>query len=344
MAKILCAYSGIEFTCEHFPITLHARESYHPIFNVPQKKLLSYLGKWAGNELTPTDSYLLFLSLLNSSELVDFRVPASHNPFTPSIVAQNMEYLSRTLCKLNTVYHPGVVFPRFAITPETKFLSNVHAWIEVWDKAYQDFQDGYRSAHDSAKLIQREHALERLIKNPYKSPGQIAPQLAEWAATAGSFPTSITVSPFTNHNISLADYYKEIIVLAAKEERLYSIPRADLEELIEHCESNIDAVGSIFSHTLFKILRSALERQKNFLGLGDYDLKSTFTIMDDSTSTEEANLQALIQSAPATCPRLEQYPSKFEYMKAKFRWDMAVKAGQRKTADPKDPDFPEALV
>mgnify|MGYP000735790344 CR=1 FL=1 len=56
MAKILCAYSGIEFSCEHFPITLHARESYHPIFNVPQKKLLSYLGKWAGNELTPTDN------------------------------------------------------------------------------------------------------------------------------------------------------------------------------------------------------------------------------------------------------------------------------------------------
>lgn len=340
MAKILCSYSGIEFTCEHFPITLYARESYHPIFNVPQKKLLSYIGKWAGSELTPTDSYLLFLSLLNSTELVDFRVPATCNPFTPSIIAQNMEYLVKTVIKLNTVYHPAVVFPRFAITPETKFLSNVHHWIEAWDDAYKDFQDGYTSAHESAKLIQREHALERLIKNPYKTNAQIAPQLADWAVAAGSFPTSIVTSPFNGSSISLADYWKEIIILAAKEERLYGIPRADLEELIEHCEENIPIGSGIFSHTLFKLLRTAVEKQKNFLGLGDYDIKSTFQILDDPTDTEAANMSALIQSAPESEPRLEQYPSKFKFLQAKMRWDMAVKAGIRKQPpNPEDGEY-----
>lgn len=327
MAKILCAYSGIEFTCEHFPVTLHAREAYHPIFNVPQKKLLSFMGKWAANELTPTDSYLLFLALLNSTDKIEFRVPVSVNPFIPAIVANNMELLSRAIIHMNTVANPSVVFPNFAITPETKFLSNVRHWIECWENEYNSFKSGYVSYHDSQRMLRREQALERLIKNPHKPVSSYANQIAEWAEQAAHFPTFIIESPFTKQSIPINIYWKDLIVKATRDESLYSIPEEDLHELLEHCEEKMEVYGSIYTNTLFTVLRNAIKRQKNFLGLGNYDASSTFTILDDPTDTESANMAALIAAAPTEEPRPEQYPSKFEYMKAKMRWDMSQRYG-----------------
>lgn len=332
--RILCGISGIDFTVEHFPGHLTARETYHPVFNIPQKKLISHVGKWASGELTDTDSYLLFLAILHSTELVQFRVPATKTPFTASIIANNMEHLVKAVSKMNAVMNPSVVFPQYVITPETKNLSNVRYWIQNWQDAWQEFQDGYRSAHESQKLIKREQALERLIKSPHKTISQYSSQVADWAAVAGSFPTFLITSPFTQLQIPVSEYWSQIIGRCANETTLFSIPRNDLEELIEHCEENIP-VGTIQAELLFRILRHARERQKNFLGLGDLDIGKytgkNYQLLDSSDSNvEAANLSAAIQAAPDHEPKLEEYPTKLAYMKAKFRWDMAKKYGSGK--------------
>lgn len=325
--KILCSISGIEFECSHFPGTFFSREIAHPIFHLPQKRLLSYTGKWASGELTRTDSYLLFLSLLHSSEQVEFRVPVFRNEHTDRIIALNMEPLVRTLIKLNTVTAPSVVFPRFAITTETRYLTNVNHWIECWQDSYQSFLDGYRSAHESRKLIVREAALQRMIKNPHKDIRDYASQIADWASIAGEFPTFLTRSPFNSLQIPCSEYWKAIIGRAARDEYLYQIPASDLQELLEHCEDKIP-VGSIYSNALFKLLRHAQERQKNFLGLGDIDAGgNTYELLEEGTTAEAANLRAMIISAPTEKPRPEQYPNKFKYLQAKLKWDMAQKYG-----------------
>lgn len=334
--KILCSLSGIEFECSHFPGTFFSRETYHPVFNLPQKKLLSYTGKWAAGELTRTDSYLLFLSLLNSSEQVEFRVPVFRNEQTDSIIANNMEYLVRTVIKINTVSNPSVVFPRFVVSPDTRFLQNVHHWIESWQDCYQQFLDGYKTAHESRKLINREAALQRMIKNPHKAVSEYAAQIADWASIAGDFPVFLTQSPYTTLKVPLAEYWKSIISKAAKDERLFSIPPKDLQELLDHCEENIPA-GSIYSNALFKLLRHAQEKQKNFLGLGDMDLHSTYTLLGEGDSVESANMKALIDSAPVERPRPEQYAKNFDYLRAKLRWEMAQKHKQA----PTDVEVPE---
>lgn len=327
--KVLCAYSSLTFSCEHFPGFLSQRETSHPVFHVPQKKLLSYLGKWSSSELTPTDSYLLFLSLLRSTELVEFRVPAIQTNLTPSIVANNMEQLAKTVSRLNTVTNPAVIFPRYVITPETKDLSNVKYWIENWNDAYQEFIDGYRRTSNHQELARREAALERLIRNPHKSVSTYASQIADWAIQAGSFPTFIINNPFSatslTAQITCAEYWKLLIIKCAKEESIFAVRRSDLEELLTHCEENIP-VGSLFSHALFSLLRRALEKQKNFLGLGDLDIgRSTYEILESDTSVESANIKAMIQAAPESLPLPENYPTKLAYLRAKMRWDMSKK-------------------
>jgi hypothetical protein len=330
--KILCSLSGLEFTCEHFPGTFYAKETYHPVFHLEQKKLLPYLRKWGTHELTTTDSYLLFLALLRSSDLVDFRVPVHRTEQTDSIVFNNMEFLSRTVIKLNAVSNPGVLFPSYVITPDTRTLSNVHHWIENWDTEYRDFQNGRKKDYDNRKLVKREAALERLIKNPHKPVAIYARDLAEWAAVAGEFPTFSVSTPFHKNSVPLADFWKDIIVRCTKNELLYTIPENDMVELLEHCEDKIP-VGSIYSHQLFKSLRHAREKLKNFLGLGDIDVKTNYTLLTDSDSVEIANMKALIASAPQEEPKAEQYPSKFQYMRAKLRWDMSKKYASQSTGE-----------
>lgn len=321
--KILCSISGVEFSCDYFPGTFYSREVAHPVFSIPQKKLLAYTRKWAMQELTPTDSYLLFLAVLRSSELIDVRLPFVRTENTESIIALNMERLMTTVIKLNTVSEPESVFPHFVINQDTRDLCNIDSWIDAWNDAYNDFKSGYISAHDSNKLIVRENALQRMIKNPHKKAREYASQIADWAAVAGKFPEFLMISPVSKLNISLDDYWKSIIVKAAKNEFLYSIPEKDLNELLEHCEENIP-IGSIFSNALFKILRSAKEKQDNFLGLGDVDLsRTTYTILSENDSPEAAQLKAAIDSAPTEEPTREQYPTKFQYLRAKMRWDAA---------------------
>lgn len=328
--KILCSLSGVEFSCDHFPGTFYSREISHPIFQIPQKRLLSYTSKWASGELTRTDAYLLFLAILNSSERVEFRVPVFRNELTDSVIAINMEPLVRTVIKINSVTAPSVVFPSFVISPDTRFLQNVSHWIECWQDSYKDFLEGYKSAHESRKLITREAALQRMIKNPHKPISEYASQIAEWASAAGDFPAFLTRSPFTSIQIPLAEYWKSIIIRASKDEYLYQISSGDLQELITHCEDKIP-VGSIYSHALFKVLRRAQDRQKNFLGLGDIDVKSTYSLLADNATAgaEAANMKALIDSAPEEKPRREMYPTNFAYIRAKLRWDMAQKFGSQ---------------
>lgn len=325
--KILCSLSSIEFECAHFPGTFYSRELHHPIFLLPQKKLLAATSKWSSAELTPTDSYLLFLSLLRSSDLIDWRVPVIRTEQTDSIVANNMESLLRTVIKLNTVSDPDQIFPHYAISQDTRTLSNVRYWIENWQHAYDEHKSGYKSAHESAALIRRENALARMIKNPHRAISSYSGELSHWAATAGSFPTFTVSSPFGSsfgQQITCAEFWKEIIVRCTKNDYIFSIPDSDLVELIEHCEEHIP-IGSIYSHALFKILRDAQSRKKNFLDIGDPDVKSSYSLISANTNVESANMKALVDSAPSVEPRLEEYPSKFAYQRAKLRWDMAKK-------------------
>lgn len=327
MARILCSLSSISFTCEHFPILLESRESYHPIFDVPQRKLLPFLKKWAAGELTPTDSYLLFLALLRSSELVNFRVPCIRTARTDSIIAQNMEALARSVTRINTIVSPASLFPSFVISTDTRDLDNVRYWIENWNEHYADFQNGTRRDYDTRKLVQKEAALSRLIRSPHKSVASYATQLAEWAAVAGSFPSFTIKSPFNGFPTSIADYWKVIISRCATESYLFSIPEKDLEELIEHCQEHIPNQSddeSRFSFALFKLLNSAKKKKEGLLNFGDKDIgATTYAILEDSSDTQDLNIKLMVDHAPETKPTPDQYPSKFQFMKAMARWNMA---------------------
>lgn len=333
MTRVLCAISGVEFKVEHMQMYLTSRECSHPIFSVPGPALLRQTERWLEQELSPTENYLLYLSLFNCTGLVDFRSPAIITRDTESIIAKNMDHLASIVDVILShgedraleLFH----MPRFAITPDTQDLTNSPEWIGVWRACYAEYCNQYRTATALEKLTKKETILERLIKDKTRDIATYAHQLASWAAAAGSFPEFIAdlddLSQFRGLNVSLSKYWQHIIKSCARTESIWEIPDSDLQELIEHCEEHIEH-GSIYAHTLMSLLRAGAERKKNFLDLGDINIGVngiTFRILDPDASVEDANKQALILAAPIDKPVEKDYPNKLSYLKAKMNWQMA---------------------
>lgn len=320
--KILCSKSGIQFNCEHFPAYLHAREVSHPIFHLPQKKLLSFVPKFAASQLNEVDSYLLFLSLLESTNLVEFRTAAKVTSNTASIIYNNMEDLVKLVGAMNVLTHPDQVFSRIAISPENNDLETIHYILANWELQLSDFKDGYVAISIRQDLNRREAALEKLIKSNHREI-QLATQIANWAEIAGKFPEFEVHTQFGT--LTCAEYWKLIIRKCINAESIFSIEQKDLEELITHCEENIEH-GSIYSHTLMQILRNGKEKKANFLGLGDWDISQSsisYLMVQSEDSVEQANMELLVNTAPTSEPKLTDYPTRFEWLKAKARWTLA---------------------
>ena len=336
MANITCSKSGVMFHCEHMPITLNDSSYVHPLFHVPQKRLISLAGTWAAGRLSGTESYLLYLALLDSTDLIQWRTHALYTgAASDAIVANNMESLIHMIAKINIIQHPNFALPSFAIGRDTADLSNSPHWIEAWKQNYTDWYESYLDSRKSEelkdKLSNREEALQRLIKSsaPVETYATI---LSDWASTAGAFPTHNTIHPITKNQIPLDEYWRQIIRTIANEDKLWRYPRADIVELIDHCEDNIQH-GNIYAHRLMAYLRGGLKAFDNYLGFGSDDIPSrsstAFTIMGSNASVQDINRAALISKAPSEEPKKHQYPSHFAWLKAYTAWKLAGSASSK---------------
>ena len=297
--KVTCQFSGVEYEVPNFPNM--RLTSVHPIFHANIKQLLSRVGEWHAGKMTPNESRLLFLALLHSTELVEFRTTALPSP---AVVAKNMEHLIKFIGWSSGLSFPARVLPRFAITPETSDMENVNHWLGAWEAARADFQAGYIPTSQLSKMRNREAALERLIKNSQKKVDDYSSMLGAWAMEAANVPAP------------LREYWMELFTL--KGVAVHGAKRVDLEELVEHMLDNLDH-GSIYSSKALKHVKELLER--NVKGV-NYALG-----MDDIVFVEDSieahNKRLIAAKAPAELPVLGAYPTKLAYLRAKAAWDVA---------------------
>jgi hypothetical protein len=236
--KATCAYSGLSFSCEHFPASVSSSELVHPIFYLKSAKLLGFIGDWADGSLNETDSYLLFLALLSSTEQVEWRVPVHRTDKTNQLVANNMEKLASLCTTFLQVTNKKEVLPSFSISPDSRDLNNIRDWLLVWEQALVDYKTGYRSTNQLQKQRDAESYLERVIKDSSREIKSYSRLLANWADLAGNFPRFLTLTPSGN-KIPLNIYWRELITKACLEDSIFTISQKDLDELIEHCEQEI---------------------------------------------------------------------------------------------------------
>jgi len=320
MAKVLCGISGIEFKVDFLPIYLSSREYAHPVFFLPPKKLLGLYQKYTKNELDPTSSYLLFLAYMNSTELVEWRVPAARTEKTEQILANNFKSLVHTVEKINTIHSPNVHFSRISVSPDTKNLANVHFWIESWKSTIEDFEKGCKQEAKQKSLLEIEAKLEYIIKSASRNESVFAANLAMWASRAASFPqTPVNI----NGTLTTTDkHWQGIMRKCVSGESMLSVERADIVKLLEHCEINLEP-GDIFSYNVLKLIREGIQKQCSYLGHEFSPIqKNTFSfhILEEGESIESANIGSVASTAPLAEPRRIDYTSQFAYVKAKAAW------------------------
>lgn len=322
MAKAICRYSGIEFRIEHFPFSFTKGQCIHPSFTLTSKELLGMAGQWSSRKLTETDTKLYFLSLLHSTSLVEFR---SYAKPKISVCEQHMESLIREVAWVDSLTEATLQrLPRFVINADTSDLSTVEGWLDAWKQSRADLAEGYHTYNLEQKQIRREAALERLIKTPSRTVESYSKALAEWAAFACEFPNGEVPAPSGSGTITLRSYWIDLIQKCGNTDfQIWKVDRKDLEELLEYLEENLNH-GSIYASSVMKLLRNALDRHNNLLGMGS----PKFTILDEQSGVEQQNIQAAIAAAPEIEPILEDYPNKVAFLRAKARWILAEKHRQ----------------
>lgn len=327
--KLACAISGIHFQCDHFTVF---QKSIHPIFTLSQDKLLAlYRGKWTTGNLSETESYLLYLSLLNSTKQIRWFHHAIQHARTNQVVAGNMPRIAELINRISDIPEScHTIFAAIAITNETADLNNSNIWIDIWQDNLRDYHNGYRTYTASRKIANREEALQKLIKDSSKDLSRYARLLAKWASEAGNFPVFSVKSPISDREITCSEYWQEIIVCLAKREKAYLVPKADIEELVDHVTENIQP-GTIYQHTLSTLLKDGHKIIKDYFGFGELDVSTSFTILPTDASVEAANIQAMIDSAPSELPIEKNYPSRLAYLRAKAKWDMKLKNQEPKS-------------
>ena len=339
MAKITCAISGISFTCTFLKDTSISELAgyYHPIFALDYTTLHRLYSEHTKGNLGRTDSYLLFLAFLHSTDCITWSRPANKAPSnldTIKLVENNIAQLIAVIEKSNTIRHPSFSQPHYRVTEASCNLSAIPNWIAEWDSNIQDFLHDKADQADWEKIKKVENKLSKLILSG-GNPRDFSAVIAEWANNTADFPT---------HK---AEAFKKIIRSCFNTAKMFNTPLAEIREVKEFCEANIEA-GSIHFHTLEEVLTEGLARHTNYLGgsnlaLGytmlptldsskpdiEYDYTTTGKNSSDGkvylpeVAAEIKNLDAIkavADSAPESYPLEKDYETSLDYLRAKLAY------------------------
>lgn len=335
MTQCYCMYSGVSFKVEGFSHKMEI-QCIHPIFNLPLSRLLQRSGDWARDAMSKNEERLFFLALLHNTDLVHFEATAqpSHK-----LIIQNMEALIKFINWRKGVGAATFKLPEFMINHANRYLTNVATWIRVWNDIKDEWYKGSQLRELKKKLSTSEEALTRLMHSSFKSTEDYAGKLARWAMDAADVPGN------------LRDHWTKLFKLKGMD--LYGadwFTSADLEELREHMETHLDIYNApLHVNTVLQHVRTLEAKNKAGIhyclgfnldndslssdAMDDavYSLTNTsFTIIDEADKIQEQTKAAMIAAyAPATNtdspPKLEDYPSKVAWLRAKAAWSMVKK-------------------
>lgn len=334
--RLICQYSGVEFSASHFGGLKF--NSIHPIFELPPKMVLSRVADFYHPTTTKAEKRLLFLALLNSSGLIEWRSIAAPDD---RIILQHFDVLAKTIGWLDVYQFDsklsrrvGPAFPKFVISGDTKKLDNIKYWLQAWEDAREEYEHGSRRESINQRIQRREKSLTKLINDSSRSPEDFSWTLAQWAADATNFPENIKVRvrqadkndpESEDHIITLREYW--ISILTTK--NIYEVREQDLVELEEHLTDNLEH-GSIYAFNVLELVRGKLKRQKTSLGFGDTFTdaqlealnNAPFSIIKTDT-VEQANILSIAATAQEKEPSRAMFKSNFDYLTARTKWQIA---------------------
>lgn len=330
MTTLTCAISGLNIETPHFPSLYISQNKgyFHPIFAASYHQLYKLYNAHCRNQLTPKESYLLFLAFLNYTNQIKWNHPVTRNPndsSTISLINNNFAQLLGVIAQTDVIKHPAFKQPSFIVSSDNSHLMQITNWIQAWKDNIAKFYAGYASSRERDDLIKIENKLSKLILSGEK-PENYSHIIADWAHQTAVFP------------YAKAEKYKKIIRSCFNAHKMFYTSLADIREVKEFCENNIE-VGSIHFHSLMSVLKQGIHNHINYLGgsplsLG-YTLLSSERITDKEVTNKQDTSSSLIsditKNAPISEPRESDYPDKLSYIKAKLAFRSVLLSSRNNT-------------
>lgn len=285
MAKFNCAISGLVFDIPNFSTLLipKSRGYFHPIFSISRLELESIYYQHCKGELTNTESYLLFLALLHSSDKIHWNTSAKlkpNDPLTLKLIENNIKQLITVLNQTDTIHHPIFKQPEYSVTADTCLLTSIPNWIKAWEDNIYNYRLGIASMIEKEEMQKIENKLtDRILSGD--SPAKYSALIANWADKAAEFPPD------------KKEQYKEIIRTCFNPNKMFNTPLSTIKEVEDYCYNNIEA-GSIHFHELCEALNTGIKNHVDYLGMATP--ASNFTLLPNIDKLTDDDCQIINQS------------------------------------------------
>lgn len=286
--KIICKYSGVTITSPSFEgWTL--KDAAHPVMLMSRTELLSHTTALAGDTLNEQQETIYFISLLKSTQLVTFFVPAQPDY---KLVASTIESVVKLLIFIERLGYdsPDMFrFPSFAVTSETASLKEIRAWLEECHELRKDWVTG--SARDSLRrsIMEAEIAFDKLIKSPYDVASMDLRHvkiMLRWAFAASGTPAQ--------HR----ERWTKII--SATRQELQYIPKQEVEDMIEFMQLNLEAEVMSESGTRYHFFINYLKKQLKLQAAGIWgsllDIETAEAIAEFTTNPGQSRIRTFLFS------------------------------------------------
>jgi hypothetical protein len=351
--KYICSYSGIPLEVSHFSSVLSITDStnlelIHPIFHLPHSRLIGGLfryeqdkdidARYIKSKCLDTDSTkLLFLALLNSTTLIEWRCPAQVSLATCNKYMHRLASLSISLLTVPNIHK---YFPRFVIDSDTCTLPRIKEWLSTWEEAKEELSTGQRNYYRNQDIAAKERALAAILSNASRDTTKYASRLASWVRDAAAFPTyDVTVLGVSGkpETISCADYWVQLIKAAGNPKtNVFSLDKGDILDILDHLEDNLE-LGTVYSNAIWKLLENTIDRIDNFLGI---DFENPYTITSSNTTINAINKEeiAVITNIIADvdinlgAPVRANYPTAVSYLQAMAKYRLAITQSSAQSA------------
>lgn len=320
MAKVRCVYSGLVLNIPHIIMYLH--DGYiHPVFYLDESKLLSLYTEYCTGNLNHTDSYLLYLALLNSTGAIQWRTPAKSTHQTATLIANNIKSLVKVIHQTNAITLPRFQQPKYSINSDTCTLESTANWIKAWKQNIVDFENNYAEERQRKSIAAVEHKVTYAINELHATNSttlakdKLASSIAAWASVAGDFPEDVDKN------------WQRIIRSCYNHEKMFYTSKDTIKAIREHCYNNIEA-GSVHFHLLIELLNGGIQAHNDFLDLPPLADEPNFSLQPTGTTEEKATLAAIRESAPTEPPIKGNYPTQLAFIQARLAYMTAQKGAK----------------
>lgn len=336
--KLICPLSGIRYTATY---GLGSGTAPHPVFYLPATTLLSdYLPAWVEGRIQDTETlHLLGCALLHKLP-IQWETACTA---TPQTWARNLEKLAAVVATLDSTITENI--PKYRILQHSASLENLDQYLiavtgAIWEQSLPD-GDEYVPEH---LILEAEAELLANLRRTFDKTAQtsLPKQMADWAAMVGDFPAG----EFTNsqgESVTIKSHWHNIIHATFSSSDYISlitsdITYADVDELVEHCETNI-TFTTLHGTVLLKKLRAVRDVLDEFKSpapahtitvevaddlaatlLGESRSGAASHATTEETETNANTATASKETEALTEPRRCDYPSAAAYFAARIKF------------------------